>query len=75
MMVTENMEKDIELKIALVLPKLENFHLLSNAAVDDLSQELNYLVHFLCQLFKRLLVKYYNIMNARWTSHLQHGRS
>ena len=38
------MEKDIELKLASVLLKLENIFLVSNAAIDELLQELNYLI-------------------------------
>ena len=41
---SENLEKDIELKIASVLLKLEHIFLVSNAAVDHLLQELNYLI-------------------------------
>lgn len=41
---SENLEKDIELKIASVLLKLEHIFLVSNAAVDELLQELNYLI-------------------------------
>ena len=40
----ENLEKDIKLKLASVLLKLENIFLLSNAAVDELLQEFNYLI-------------------------------
>lgn len=45
----ENLEKDIELKVASVLLKLENIFLVSNAAVDELLQELNFLVGSLSQ--------------------------
>lgn len=41
---SENLEKDIELKIASVLLKLEHIFLVPNAAVDELLQELNYLL-------------------------------
>lgn len=43
---SENLE-DTELKIASVLFKLENIYLVSHAAVDELFQELNYLIGFL----------------------------
>ncbi|XP_049333152.1 uncharacterized protein LOC125804583 isoform X1 [Astyanax mexicanus] len=42
--VAENLEKDIELKIASILLKLENVYLVSNAAVDELLQEFSYLI-------------------------------
>lgn len=38
------MEKEIELKIALVLLKLEHIYFVSNAAIDELLQELIYLI-------------------------------
>lgn len=41
---SENLEKDIGLKIASVLLKLENIYLVSNAVVNELLQELNYLL-------------------------------
>lgn len=40
----ENLEKDIELKLASVLLKLENIFLVSKAAIDELLQEFNYLI-------------------------------
>lgn len=40
----KNLEKDIEFKIASVLQKLEHIFLVSNAAVDELLQELNHLI-------------------------------
>lgn len=39
-----NLEKEIELKLALVLLKLENIYLVSNRAIDELLQELSYLI-------------------------------
>lgn len=41
---SENVEKDIEVKLASVLLKLEHIFLVSNAALDELLQELNSLI-------------------------------
>ncbi|XP_023198103.1 uncharacterized protein LOC111610076 [Xiphophorus maculatus] len=41
---SENLQRDIELKLASVLLKLESSFLVSNAAIDELLQELNYLI-------------------------------
>ncbi len=41
---SENLEKDIEPKLATVRLKLENIYPVSNAAVDKILQELNYLI-------------------------------
>ncbi|XP_013884487.1 transcription factor IIIA isoform X2 [Austrofundulus limnaeus] len=41
---SENLEKDIELKLASVLLRLESSFLVSNAAINELLQELNYLI-------------------------------
>lgn len=39
-----NLEKEIEFKLALVLLKLENIYLVLNTAIDELLQELSYLI-------------------------------
>ncbi|KAF0032198.1 hypothetical protein F2P81_014488 [Scophthalmus maximus] len=44
---SENVEKDIEVKLASVLLKLEHIFLVSNAALDELLQELNSLIGYL----------------------------
>nr|XP_054599134.1 uncharacterized protein LOC107389155 isoform X1 [Nothobranchius furzeri]XP_054599135.1 uncharacterized protein LOC107389155 isoform X1 [Nothobranchius furzeri] len=44
----EQLEKDFEIKLASVLLKLESVFLVSNAAVDELLQELSYLIGSLC---------------------------